>query len=296
MNEMKERILLTPEMARELLAHNYHKNRKIRKSAVDRIKQDILADRWNPELSFYQDPIMVTEDGILMNGQHRCMAVVQANRAVSTYWQRNVPESIYKMLDGGTVRSAADYCDAPNKIAVAALAKIMCAVEDGNAPLASAIKGTVFGRISATRMQIIEKMNSDGERLQSFVRAGQRAGKYLYNKNTVISTALFLIDFTGRDEVVERFVQESSQLATDSQQINALRAYMGKCLINKNFKTDYKWVLSCVLYTYEAFRDDTEIHSFNRIGSAFSKYDKYVFDAREKGKEMHHKGADCEVE
>lgn len=281
----KKKILLTPEVAQDFFTHNYEKNRKVRALAVNKIAQDILNDRWNPELSRYQDPILITDDGTLINGQHRCLAVILTGRAVETYVEYGVPESIYKMLDGATVRSAADFVDVPNKNNAAALAKIMCAVEDGDVPLASALQGKVSAKVQATRTQVIEKINTDSERIQRFVKAGQRMGVYLYNRKTQISTAMFLIDYVGRDDVMERFIHEASQMTTESQPINAMRAYMGKCIANKNFKSDYKWVVSCVLYTYEAFRNGAEIRNFNKINVVFSKYDKYIFETRESKKE-----------
>ena len=190
------------------------------------------------------------------------------------------------MLDGAITRSAADQVDVPNKNNAAALAKIMCAVEDGSAPLASALQGKINGNVQVTRRQTIDKIMQENDRIQGFMRAGQNAGTYLFNKKTHIATAMFLIEFVGRDDVVERFVHEMAQLATPAQQINALRAHVGKSLAVKNFKADYKWVASCILTAYEAFRNDTEIKQFNKTGAIFSRYDKYVFDAREARKEI----------
>lgn len=277
----REKILLTPKVAQDFLSHNYEKNRKVRALAVNKIAQDILNSRWDSELSRYQDPILITKDGTLINGQHRCLAVVLTGHAVETYVEYDVPKSIYRMLDGATVRGAADFVDVPNKNNAAALAKIMCAVEDSNVPLASALQGKVAAKVQATRSQVIEKINSSNDRIQRLIKAGQRMGIYLYNRKTYISTALFLIDYTGRDDVMERFVYEASQMTTESQPINALRAYMGKCIANKNFKSDYKWAVSCILYAYEAFRNGTEIRNFNKTNIIFSKYDKYVFETRE---------------
>jgi len=277
---VKERILLTPEMAQEFLAINNPKNRKIRQTKVNSIAQDILAGRWDERLAYIQDPLMIDTDGVFQNGQHRCLAVIKAGRPVWTYIERNVPPEIFELLDGGTARIAADFLDVPNKNNVAALAKIICAVEDGDAPLASALLGKLDAKTLTTRTQVIEKVNSDAEYIQQFVRAGQRIGLYLFNKKTYAATALFLIDYVGRGDVMERFVFEASQMSTSSQPINAMRTYVSKCMANKNYKTDSKWLISCILYTYEAFRSDTEVHQFNKLNNIFSKYDKYVFEKR----------------
>lgn len=277
---MKKKILLTEELATTLLSNNYKSNRHVRPSAVNKLVNDILNNRWDPEVSRFQDPLLVTKDGILINGQHRCFAVIQSGHPIWIYIEDDVPETIFWMLDGGVPRGAADQVNVPNKNNAAALAKIMCAVEDGNSPLASALQGKTNAKTSATRTEIIEKINSENDRIQRFVKAGQSAGIYLFKRKTQIATALFLIEFVGRDDVMERFVHEASQMTTQSQQINALRSFMGKYLTNKTYHPDYKWVVSCVLLAYEAFRNDTEIRQFNKMNAIFSKYDKYVFEAR----------------
>lgn len=277
---MGRMITLTPEKARYVLTTNYKQNRKPRASVVNKIASDITNGRWDPDVSRYQDPLLFTTDGVLLNGQHRCLATIQSGQPIEIYAEYDVPETVYKMIDGITPRNAADFIDVPNKKAAAALARIMCAVEDGHAPLASAIQGKIGNNTNATRTQIIEKITSDKERIHRLVVAGRRMGVYLFGKSNFASVALFLVDFTGRDDVVERFVYDSSQLSTESQQINALRAYMGKCTSNKNFKADCKWGVSCILSAYEAFRTNSEIHQFNKLSTVFSKYDKFVFDTR----------------
>lgn len=276
----REKILLTPQMASRLMERNYKNNRLPRKSMVNKIAQDIIDDRWDSEVSKFQDPILFTNDGTLINGQHRCLAVIKANRPIEIYAEYDVPESIYPMLDGGTARSACDFVEVPNRKSAAALAKIMCAVEDGTAPLTSALQGKISATTVATRAQVIEKINQENDRIQYFTHASQRMGSYLFNKRTQIATAAFLIEYTKRDDVLERFIQESSQMTTSSQQINVMRAYMGKCIAIKNFNADHKWTVSVILSTYEAFRNGTDINTFNKIGATFSKYDKYVFEAR----------------
>ena len=282
----REKIVLTPEMAKKFLEHNYKNNRRVRPLAVGKLAEDIQSGRWNPELSKFQDPLLFTKDGTLINGQHRCHAVVESGLSIEIYAEYDVPENIYELLDGATVRMAADFVDVPNRKNATTIAKIMCAIEDGSAPLSSSIQGKLSAKVKATRSQIIQKVNSDNEYIQWLLRSGERAAKYFFNKKNPFAVALLLIDYTGRGDVIERFVSECSQMTTSSQPINALRSYMGRCVTNKNFKSDSAWAISSILYTYEAFRAGTEIRSFNKLNNVFSKYDKYVFETRKKNKEV----------
>lgn len=284
----RRKILLTPDLAREMLANNYEDNRKIRRSTVSRYANDIKEGRWNYEVSRFQDPIILSKNGALLNGQHRCSAVVEADTPIYTYIEDGADESIFKFLDDGEKRGTRDYVKTPNAHAVSSLAKIMCAIEDGDAPLVTALYGKMSASRnipSVSRQQVLEKIESDEERILEFVRLGMRAQAYLGNKRGHISAALFIIDFCGRGDMISRFVDECSLIAPTSQPIIVLRSYVAKCLTQANFRSDYKWMCSCIFTAYEAFRNGTELKSFNKLSIYFSQYDKFVSEARDRNKE-----------
>lgn len=279
----RTRILLTPELAKSMLDQNYKNNRKIRQATVARYANDIKSGRWNSEVSRIQDPIILSKDGYLLNGQHRCSAVIEANMPIFTYVESDADETIFKYLDNNEGRKTWDYADVPNSRSVTALARIICAVEDGSAPLASALAGKMDakrGMPTASRQQVLDKIDNDKERILEYVRFGMRAGIYLGNKKGAISSALFVIDFCGRGDMISRFVDDCSALVPQSQPVIVLRSYVTKCIIQSNFKADYKWMCSCIFSAYEAFRSCNDIKSFNKLSIYFSQYDKYVNETR----------------
>ena len=281
----RKKILLTPDLAMEMLANNYEHNRKIRKSVVSRYANDMMEGRWNPEVSRIQDPIIVSKRGKLLNGQHRCCAVIESNASIYEYVEYDADESIYRYLDDGERRGARDYVQTPNAHAVASLAKIMCAIEDGAAPLASALQGKVSAKTGASRQQVVNKIDGNEDRLLEYVRLSMRAGTYLGNKRGPISAALFIIDYCGRGDMLERFVDECGALVPQSHPVIVLRSYVAKCLCQATFKADSKWMCSCIFAAYEAFRNNTEIKTFNKLTLYFSQYDKLVEEARKNKKE-----------
>lgn len=286
----RERILLTPSLAKELLSHNYVGNRRTRPSIIAKYAIEIKEGRWNSEVSNIQDPLMISKDGELLNGQHRCHAVIEADTPIYIYVEKDVDVNIFKYLDDGEKRAAADYISLPNANGIACLAKIICAVEDGSAPLTSAILGKMNnGKVlpMATRQQILDKVHTDSDRIVEYFRLGMRAAVYLggNGKRGPISAAFFIIDFCGRGDMLDRFADECSKLVPSSHAIIVLRSYVAKCLGQSNFKADYKWMCGCIFTAYEAFRGNIEIKSFNKIGLYFSQYDKYVGETRNNMKE-----------
>lgn len=96
----KELILVTPELAAELLAKSIG-NRRIMKLQVDRLVREIKAGRWNPEAS----EIRVSIADKLIDGHHRLTAIIRAGVAVWQWFAFGCREDTVHVIDTGTPRS-----------------------------------------------------------------------------------------------------------------------------------------------------------------------------------------------
>lgn len=94
--------LITPERAKDLL-NSSGVNRKISDATVKAYMSDILNDNWDIGTS---NSIAIDEDGLLRDGQHRCMAIVKTQKAEPMWVCRNVSkDGIY---DNNRKRSVSD--------------------------------------------------------------------------------------------------------------------------------------------------------------------------------------------
>jgi hypothetical protein len=96
--------VVTPEMARKYLEKNTH-NRKASDPVVRKYAEVMRRGEWilNPA-----DPICISEDGRLLNGQHRLLAVVKSGIACPFVVAINVDEKVQYVMDTGKKRSATD--------------------------------------------------------------------------------------------------------------------------------------------------------------------------------------------
>jgi len=102
---------VTPKMASEMLKSNTG-NRKIRINHVNRLKTEILAGRW---LVTHQG-IAFAEDGSLIDGQHRLMAIeasgkpvqIMITHGVEKYHNGDINLNTMDVIDCGKVRSTGD--------------------------------------------------------------------------------------------------------------------------------------------------------------------------------------------
>jgi len=102
---------VTPKMASEMLKSNTG-NRKIRINHVNRLKTEILAGRW---LVTHQG-IAFAEDGSLIDGQHRLMAIeasgkpvqIMITHGVEKYHNGDINLNTMDVIDCGKTRSTGD--------------------------------------------------------------------------------------------------------------------------------------------------------------------------------------------
>lgn len=103
MNEMTMTYeFITPEQAANILETNTE-NRKISKGTVEAYATDMLSGNWDESVGV---AISIDKDGVLRDGQHRLLAIVQSGVGIHTWVCRNVSkEGIY---DNNRKRSNSD--------------------------------------------------------------------------------------------------------------------------------------------------------------------------------------------
>lgn len=94
---------LTPARCRELLGRNFD-NRRVDQKVVDQYSRDISNGDWQ----LNGETISLDHDGNLINGQHRCLAIVKANRPVQTILVTGLPPKVKDTIDGGKKRTYGD--------------------------------------------------------------------------------------------------------------------------------------------------------------------------------------------
>ena len=138
-----EQIDLTPELAAELLAKTPAHQRKQTKSHVNRLARAMATPG---EFPLNPQPLIIDTTGALMDGQHRCAAVVQSGVTIPVIIARNVDPAVFPLVDTGKNRQASQFVDGPNSTMIASAAR---------AVLAFRLRSS--GRLEAARSMITNK-------------------------------------------------------------------------------------------------------------------------------------------
>lgn len=96
--------MVTPAVAAEILNHNTF-NRPLRPGRVEQIARDISQGRWRKN----GNTVVIAKDGVLMDGQHRLFAVIEADKEVPMIVVRNVDHDALPTIDTGLSRNYSDY-------------------------------------------------------------------------------------------------------------------------------------------------------------------------------------------
>jgi len=98
---------ITPDLARKFLLKNLGnpniRNRTPHKRTVNGYVNDILSQRWKVGV-----PMMFDTNENLVDGKHRCLAVVKADKPINSVILRGVDPSIFDSLDIGKKRTHKD--------------------------------------------------------------------------------------------------------------------------------------------------------------------------------------------
>lgn len=125
--QVAELAILTPGLAGELLRRNPD-NRGIRPAKSAQYANDIRAGRWDAN----GEPIIISREGLLNDGQHRANAVVEANKPIMVWFVFGVDRASRLTVDQGAARGAADYLGmegVPNASVQASIARVVIAYE-----------------------------------------------------------------------------------------------------------------------------------------------------------------------
>lgn len=147
-------VNLTPDLAADLLARN-PANRSINQARLDLYCADMLAGNW----AFNGEPIIISNDGRITNGQHRCASVVKTGVTILTAIAFGVDFETRKTTDQLRPKHAGDFAGMdgiPNAQGIAAIAGMAAAFDQ---------TGSINKR-GMTPTQILQYINQNQEALE----------------------------------------------------------------------------------------------------------------------------------
>ena len=157
--KFKTRIL-TPELAAEWLDTMPEYQRKPSAVVVAEYAKDMAEGRW---VNGTGDTIRFNKRGQMIDGQHRCLAVIESGTPILATVVGGLDDAVYAVLDKGKKRSASDTIGGKNATSRAAIAKTLIALSNG-IPLASVLGSNTSKKYNPiSQVEVAEvAMENDG--------------------------------------------------------------------------------------------------------------------------------------
>lgn len=189
-----EVVTVSPGLAAELLRRN-EDNRGIKAVKATQYASDMRAGRW----TFNGEPIIVSDTGLLNDGQHRLMALIDANICLPFVIVFGVPRESRETVDQGGARTASDYLamsGTQNACIASTIARLVLAYEQS--------EGQHVETKQVTNGEVVARVrNDDGIANSAHYAAtvGIKAQKYV--AATVIGFCHYLMSEIDGDDAAE---------------------------------------------------------------------------------------------
>lgn len=129
MNTYAQVMSITPDKAKEMLNGNTM-NRTKNQVYIRSLAKEMKDGNW----AMTGQPIVVSKEGILLDGQHRLEAVIASGVPIDLMVVRGVDKDTFKFIDTGKGRSAGDMLSIEgykDSTGIAVVAKVIMAYENG---------------------------------------------------------------------------------------------------------------------------------------------------------------------
>lgn len=286
-------VLVTPEMAQELIDHNVENNRKIDMKTVRRYASDMQDGLWRDKIPNHS--IILARKGgnwYMIDGQHRCLAVIQFGRPVLFKFEFARLEDL-PYLDLGKSRNAKDMLTIkglPQSGNVVALARYVYAAKFGEALLSGILQMKIDKacHTSVSEMHAYSYSSQHYEMLREYVNKAQKMYKRTQKKGSIKTYGFFLwmLDWltpTGSDAFFEEYSKEfSTAVCVRYAKEKILKMYF-PTRDGIKVKVTNKDIIEVLLASYDRFvtRQGTKPQKKD-IDAVSDKYNQLILEKREK--------------
>ena len=189
---------VTPAMASSLLKSNIG-NRTVRRNRVANYATQMRRGQWQ----LTGDPIRISRTGRLLDGQHRLLAIVEADVSVQTLIIEGLEDEVFAVIDSGLGRSPSDaltFAGIGSASHIAPVVRILIGIENELNIYNTEAMSLV------TRQDILDYTEANIDMLRWAVNLGQKMDKAVDGIRTSWATFAVVAASATSVEDVEKFL------------------------------------------------------------------------------------------
>ncbi len=258
-----EQMIISPLIATQWLQNNT-KNRPMDEKRVKQYASDITRNSWKKN----GETIKLSEDGRLIDGQHRLAAIVRANKSIETFVVMGLEEEVFDTIDTGRARNKSDVLAISGYTHSVTLAATL-ALLDGYYSKA------LPKRFYPTNAEIVQLAEKYGEKAQRATQIGDNyKRKFRGMQGSVISAAYYIFNELNSDSTEEFLIKQVLQ-GLEVKPNSPAAILRNKLEANLHSKAKYNQIqiLGFTIKAWNYFRQNKNMTSIKAIedNSVFPK-------------------------
>lgn len=275
--------VITPAKAVQYLSHNFKGNRKLNKNVVHQIASDMKNGKFifNPAA-----PIVFSNKGTLIDGQHRLWACVESGKEFSTLVVTGCDESTYKVIDIGKSRTVADQINSEKwSSELSTLAKWTGSTRIGDSGIGTIMLGRLNNFQSKkersylviSKTEVISEADEHRDELLDAIRTAYPMRRVI-GKGSYALYAYFvwLVKWLGRDAEINEFIENFCDLGSTSKPIIFARTKLLQKAGMKGTLFRPSWVIGTLLYAYDAYTSGKNIKSLAKVEDSTEVWNGFI--------------------
>lgn len=223
---------ITPEYASRLMAHN-NLNRPVNRLTVEDYKTQIQKGLWR----LNGEPILISDDGVLLDGQHRLIAVQETGLSITSVVVEGINKEFFSTIDTGRIRTIADIFnieEVPNANGIGAVITSFFRL---NKLENSASTKDNLRRMKLSKTELLDYYKKNEHLLQSVYKFAARCHSKLSLMRTTEIGSLYLYlmrTMNHPEEKIQNFFEELCGLKTyTNNTVSLLHDILIKNLLGK---------------------------------------------------------------
>lgn len=263
---------ITPQLAEIYLGKNTH-NRNVRKPVVAKYANDMERGFWN----FDGAPIRFSDDGTLLDGQHRLHAIIKSNKAIDLLVVRGLKKETQATMDIGSVRQAGHFFQingVKNANCIASFIRGYIAIKNGSSTFYSdskldgskviSVRGASVKNRTISTMEIVDEYytkTSLYNEIATFSRSLSNKSYRLMNASVIGAIICYLHIIKKYDLLyLNSFFSEILGISnTSNSTCRLLYDRLMKLKTCKNYSMEGSEFMSLVIKVFNCYVDNIEL-------------------------------------
>lgn len=249
---------ITPKKAQKYLEANTH-NRRVRNKTVQFYAKQMAEGDW--ELT--GEPIIFSNEGVLLNGQHRLHACIESNTSFKTFVVRGSPDESFAKIDQNIPRQASDIVGREGfaqAIRKSAASRIILAFEDLEDAVGDDYSQPALNT-KRSHAEILAFVGNYDEILSEGCSIIIKDDGTSICKPPAVFVALYAIFALKNRKRAKEFFHQlvSGEVLERDDPASRLRQVLISSLSQPNVKRKKQWILAVTIKAWNLFLQDKQI-------------------------------------